>query len=399
MIAETFFFAVIPQSMTRKSFQDLSGDLRECRANRAQGMVRVTVLHANLMAVRARRSFSSLCAKSSRCSAAQVARDRALRHLRGLLRTQCAPFTAPAREALLIGPCPQSIAQASNYPARSALPRFLLLSAGDTHRLPPRFLLLSDRAMSQPGYACRVTAGEAAGNGAVGTSYNDYETFAAAYARASETSPYNALYERPAILALAGDVRGRRVLDAGCGSGAHAAELIARGAAVTGMDLSAGLVEIARERLGPGVPVHVGDLSQPLPFGESAFDLVLSSLVMHYIGDWEPTLREFHRVLAPGGRLVFSTHHPFMDMRISGSDDYFGRYQFTEEWERDGRVMTMRFWHRPLRAMLAALRGSGFSVEEIAEPDPATKLATTYPDAYRHLSREAQFLFFSLARA
>lgn len=248
-------------------------------------------------------------------------------------------------------------------------------------------------------YACRVTAGGATGDTAAEASYNDYETFAAAYARASETSPYNALYERPAILALAGDVRGLRVLDAGCGSGAHAAELVARGAAVTGMDLSAGLVEIARERLGPDVPLHVGDLCEPLPFGPGAFDLVVSSLVMHYIADWEPTLREFHRVLVPGGRLVFSTHHPFMDMRISGSNDYFGRYQFTEEWERDGRVMTMRFWHRPLRAMMAALHASGFSIQEIAEPDPAPELAAADPDAYRRLSRDAQFLFFSLTRA
>ena len=88
-----------------------------------------------------------------------------------------------------------------------------------------------------------MTAGEAASNAAAGATYdfNDYETFTAGYARANETSPYNALYERPAIISLAGDVRGLRVFDAGCGSGAHAAELTARGAAVTGVHLSAGL--------------------------------------------------------------------------------------------------------------------------------------------------------------
>lgn len=235
-------------------------------------------------------------------------------------------------------------------------------------------------------------------DGADEVTYNDYETFAVAYARDNEASPFNALYERPAIIALAGDVRGLRVLDAGCGAGAHATELAARGASVTGIDLSAGLIEIARERLGPDVALHVGDLSKPLPFGEGAFDLVLSSLVMHYIADWQPTLREFQRVLTPGGRLVFSTHHPFMDSRVSGSDDYLGTYQYTDEWQRGGRTMTMRFWHRPLRAMLAAIREAGFRVEEIAEPDPAPELATADPRAYTHLSRSAQFLFFSLAR-
>ena len=48
---------------------------------------------------------------------------------------------------------------------------------------------------------------------------NDYDSFAEAYAAENETSLANAYYERPAILALAGDVAGRRILDAGCGSG------------------------------------------------------------------------------------------------------------------------------------------------------------------------------------
>jgi SAM-dependent methyltransferase len=233
-----------------------------------------------------------------------------------------------------------------------------------------------------------VTAGE-------GT-YNDYERFALAYARNSETNPFTAGYERPAIISLTGEVRGLRVLDAGCGAGLHAGELISRGAAVTGVDVSGAMLAIARERLGPDVPLHQADLSRPLAFPDSAFDLVLSSLVMHYLADWEPTLREFHRVLVPRGRLVLSTHHPFMDMRICGSDDYLGTYAFTEDWQRDGQTMHMRFWHRPLRAMLSAFSVSGFAVNDIAEPDPQPEMASEAPDSYRHLTRSAQFLFFSL---
>jgi ubiquinone/menaquinone biosynthesis C-methylase UbiE len=226
--------------------------------------------------------------------------------------------------------------------------------------------------------------------------YNDYDGFARAYAHNNETNPFNALYERPAIISLAGDVRGLRVLDAGCGSGVHAAELIKRGANVTGVDLSRDLLNIARERLGPGVQLREADLSQPLPFPDNAFDLVLSSLVMHYLAEWEPTLGELYRVLIPHGRLVLSTHHPFMDMRISGSDDYFSTYTVTEDWVRDGRTMSMRFWHRPLRAMLAAFNATGFAVDDIVEPDPLPTMAHDAPDAYRHLTRKAQFVFFSL---
>jgi len=225
---------------------------------------------------------------------------------------------------------------------------------------------------------------------------NDYEEFAPEYARSSETHAIYYLYERPAITGLAGEVRGLRVLDAGCGAGGQAAEFILRGAAVTGVDISDGLLNIARDRLGPDVPLYQADLSQPLPFPDGSFDLVLSSLVMHYLQDWEATLREFHRVLVPGGRVVMSTHHPFMDMRLSSSDDYFGIYTYTEDWQRDGKTMRMRFWHRPLRAMLSAFTASGFAVGHIAEPDPLPEMASGDPETYRHLSRNAQFLFFSL---
>lgn len=226
--------------------------------------------------------------------------------------------------------------------------------------------------------------------------YNDYESFAAAYAQDNEANAFNAGYERPAILALAREVRGLRVLDAGCGGGAHAAALLERGAEVTGIDASAALLEVARRRLGPDVPLAQADLSRPLPFPDDSFDLILSALVLHYLRDWAPTLDEFRRVLVPHGRVVLSTHHPFMDMRISGSDDYFGTYTYTDDWLRDGRTMRMRFWHRPLRAMLAAFRAAGFTVTEIAEPEPQEYVAATEPEYYRQLTRQPQFLFFVL---
>jgi ubiquinone/menaquinone biosynthesis C-methylase UbiE len=226
--------------------------------------------------------------------------------------------------------------------------------------------------------------------------YNDYDRFAQVYARLNENSPFLALYERPATLALAGDVRGRRILDAGCGSGVQAAELLRRGASVTGVDRSAGLLDLARERLGADAVLRQADLAQPLAFADGTFDLVLCSLVLHYLHEWEPTLREFRRVLTPGGRVVLSTHHPLLAMRISGSDDYLGTYPYTEDWQIDGHTMRMRFWHRPLRAMLAAFTSSGFAVDEIVEPDPRPEMADTAPDAYQRLSRNARYLFFSL---
>jgi predicted TPR repeat methyltransferase len=69
-----------------------------------------------------------------------------------------------------------------------------------------------------------------------------------------------------AMVNLAGNVAGRRILDVGCGSGPIAAALRDRGAIVTGLDSSAGMLALARRRLGPDADLHLADLASPLPF-------------------------------------------------------------------------------------------------------------------------------------
>ncbi|WP_319462663.1 class I SAM-dependent methyltransferase [Micromonospora sp. RTP1Z1] len=68
---------------------------------------------------------------------------------------------------------------------------------------------------------------------------NDYDRFAEAYAAETESNLINGYYTRPAILDLAGDVAGRRILDVGCGAGPLLATLRDRGAIVTGIEPSA----------------------------------------------------------------------------------------------------------------------------------------------------------------
>ncbi|MDQ0757739.1 ubiquinone/menaquinone biosynthesis C-methylase UbiE [Streptomyces canus] len=102
---------------------------------------------------------------------------------------------------------------------------------------------------------------------------NDYNSFAEAYAAEIETNLINASYERPAMLALAGDVAGRRILDAGCGSGPLFAALRDRGGLVSGFDASAGMLELARRRLGDGADLQVAELGSPLPYSDDTFDM------------------------------------------------------------------------------------------------------------------------------
>ena len=112
--------------------------------------------------------------------------------------------------------------------------------------------------------------------------------------------------ERKLILDLIGDVSGRTVLDVGCGDGELAVELSKRGAKVTGIDVSARMIESARERAqqhGADVTLKVAT-AQDLPFAPHAFDVVVAVTVLCFVEDAAPVLRETVRVLRPGGRLV-----------------------------------------------------------------------------------------------
>jgi SAM-dependent methyltransferase len=211
---------------------------------------------------------------------------------------------------------------------------------------------------------------------------NDYDSFAEGYAASNETSFVNAYYERPAMLELAGDVAGRRILDAGCGSGPLFAALRDRGAIVTGTDKSAGMLEVARRRLGDDADLQVAELGRPLPFRDGAFDDVTASLVLHYLRDWGPALAELRRVLKPGGRLIASVGHPFAENlwhREAGlKPDYLATYSYTVEWTAGGQSAVLRFWPRPLHAMIDAFIAAGFRITVISEPPVA-------PDTPREL--------------
>ena len=229
---------------------------------------------------------------------------------------------------------------------------------------------------------------------------NDYDSFAEAYAAENEASLNNAYYERPAILRLAGEVTGRRVLDAGCGSGPLFAALRDRGAIVTGVDLSAGLLAQARRRLGPDADLRLADLTDPLPFSDDSFDDVIASLVLHYFEDWGPTLAEMHRVLRPDGRLIASVHHPTADYcfeRLAGRrPDYFATSNWTDEWTMGGHTAQMSFWSRPLHAMTDAFTAADFQISVISEPQPEPEARDLFPDDFDLIATAPTFLFFVL---
>ena len=226
---------------------------------------------------------------------------------------------------------------------------------------------------------------------------NDYDGFAAAYSADNEANLVNGYYERPAMVNLAGDVDGRRILDAGCGSGPLAAELRARGATVTGFDSSAEMVKLARKRLGEDADLRVADLDRPLPFADGAFDDVVASLVLHYLRDWTGALAELRRVLKPGGRLVLSVNHPIVYKWLNPEADYFAVTEWSDTHSFNGQAATLTYWHRPLHAMTDAFTGAGFRIAVISEPPYAPDTPQELlPPSLRNRTAFLGFLFFVL---
>lgn len=233
---------------------------------------------------------------------------------------------------------------------------------------------------------------------------NNYDSFAEAYAAESESNLINGYYTRPAILDLAGDVAGRRILDVGCGAGPLLESLRDRGAVVTGVEPSIKMLELARQRLGEDVALHQGGLGgDPLPFPDGAFDDAIVCLVLHYLEDWKAPLAELRRVLVPGGRLIVAGNHPFVYKLQYPDADYFAPREYSEEYTFDGQSATLTYWHRPLHAMAAAFTEAGFRIAVISEPPTAPGARERFPEVWAEVfkndpskTRFLSFLFFVL---
>ncbi len=151
----------------------------------------------------------------------------------------------------------------------------------------------------------------------------------------------------PVVLAMLGDVAGRRILYAGSRPGRIGLLLTTRGADVTSLsppDAPAG--DGARV-----IRAALGDVQfQPV------YDVVLADLVLDRAEDWEPALQTAVRALKPGGQLVFSVEHPL----FSGGS---GWPEYAEVRQDEAGVV-----HRPLSTYLNAVIAAGCQLTEIAEP-------------------------------
>jgi ubiquinone/menaquinone biosynthesis C-methylase UbiE len=119
-------------------------------------------------------------------------------------------------------------------------------------------------------------------------------------------------YEEPVVRALVAALPAGDALDAACGTGRHAQMLASLGHRVIGVDATAAMLAIARDKV-PSADFRIGALER-LPVDSSSVDLVTCALALTHVADLTPVMREFARVLRPGGAAIVSDIHPFAAM-------------------------------------------------------------------------------------
>ena len=227
--------------------------------------------------------------------------------------------------------------------------------------------------------------------------WNAYDRMGLSFQQHAADSPFNAHYDRPAVLEALGPVAGRAVLDAACGPGLYLRELLERGARVAAFDASQVMVNLARQGTAGRVRVDQASLDDPLPYPDGAFDLIVCALAIHYASDRAAAFAEFCRVLRPGGAAVVSTQHPVMDwLRKGGS--YFQATLETDIWHTPSGDQPVHFWRESLTALCTAATSAGFLIETLIEPRPAETMRERYPEDYAQLSREPGFLILRLLK-
>jgi SAM-dependent methyltransferase len=183
---------------------------------------------------------------------------------------------------------------------------------------------------------------------------------------------------READARLLGEVRGKRVLELGCGAAAGARWLRGQGAEVVALDLSAGMLRqavLAAGRSGVRVPLVQAD-ALALPFADATFDIVCTAFgAVPFVADSGAVMHEVARVLRPGGPWVFSITHPMRWVFLDEPDErgllavnsYFDRRPYVEE--DDAGVPTYVEQHRTLGDRVRELVAAGFRLRDLVEPE------------------------------
>ena len=230
---------------------------------------------------------------------------------------------------------------------------------------------------------------------------------------------YREHLNNPAFLKLVGNLKSKKVLDAGCGEGYNTRIFSRMGATMTGVDISPRLIEHARkaEQTEPlGIRYETASFTDLSIFNDEAFDTVVSTMALMDSPDYEKAIAEIYRVLRKNGDFFFSVSHPcFMTKGFGWITDrnnnqeklavsgYFSKTQWIERWQfsqvpeeqrKDIPQFAIPRFPRTLAEYINPLIQTGFILKKISEPRPSASDCRAHP--YLQRWRDAGSLFLHI---
>lgn len=204
------------------------------------------------------------------------------------------------------------------------------------------------------------------------------------------------------------DLQDKRVLDLGCGFGWHcryAREQHAR--SVVGIDLSENMLVRAKQTTDDPAIEYRQLAIEDIDFHEGEFDVVLSSLALHYVEQFDNVVQKVHHCLVPGGTFVLSVEHPVFTALASQDWHYDSQGQrlhwpvdnYQDEGLRQANFLDNEVlkYHRTVATYMNVLIESGFKITKISEPKPSDKMLTDIPEM-RDETRRPIFLIIAAVK-
>jgi len=236
----------------------------------------------------------------------------------------------------------------------------------------------------------------------------DDDTFFSEYKKLrTRSDSFNTLLEQPAFFKMLPPMAGKRVMDLGCGFGEACREYERLGAeTVTGLDVAEKMLAEARRLTASSKIQYLAMDLNKLTGLNGPFDLITSSLAIHYIFDFSKLIEAVWNRLAEGGYFVFSQEHPLTTAPMAGPGycrDPDGRilhYKLADYGREGSRrihwfIDKVEKEHRTFSTIINVLTQAGFLIDQVSEPLPSGRAVKINPE----LAKEFHKPSFLLIRA
>lgn len=187
--------------------------------------------------------------------------------------------------------------------------------------------------------------------------------------------------EWPTLEKLLPEFKDKKVLDLGSGYGWHCVYAAENGASsVIGVESSKKMIEVAETKSSFSNITYMNRTMEDLDFPAESFDIILRSLAIHYIDDYEKLVQDIYKMLKKGGKFIFTVEHPVFTAQgpqdwyynENGEIEHFPVDNYFYEGKREAIFLDEKVvkYHRTLTTYLDTLLTNGFTVEKVVEPKP-----------------------------